>query len=65
SWRSKTAVDVSRLAAHFGGGGHARAAGCTIKAPVSQAIEQVLPFLRDYLAGAGLKNAAGEEKKRA
>lgn len=65
SWRSKMAVDVSRLAAHFGGGGHARAAGCTIKAPVAPAVEQVLPFLRDYLAGAGLKNTAGEEKSRA
>jgi phosphoesterase RecJ-like protein len=64
SWRSRITVDVSRLAAHFGGGGHARAAGCTIKTPISQAIEQVLPFLRSYLAGAGLKNTAGDEKKR-
>ena len=62
SWRSKSAVDVSRLAAHFGGGGHARAAGCTIKAPVTQAVEQVLPFLHDYLTSAGQENTAGEEK---
>lgn len=65
SWRSKSAVDVSRLAAHFGGGGHARAAGCTIKAPVTQAVEQVLPFLHDYLTSAGQENTAGEEKERA
>lgn len=66
SWRSKIGLDVSRLAAHFGGGGHARAAGCTIKAPVAQAVEKVLPFLSDYLAaGAGLKNGAGEERERA
>ncbi|NLY88053.1 MAG: bifunctional oligoribonuclease/PAP phosphatase NrnA [Firmicutes bacterium] len=64
SWRSKIAVDVSRLAAHFGGGGHARAAGCTIKAPLAQAIDQVLLLLREYYAGAGLKNTAEEERER-
>ncbi|MCI1305262.1 MAG: DHH family phosphoesterase [Lachnospiraceae bacterium] len=31
SMRSKDYVDVSRVAAVFGGGGHARAAGCTIQ----------------------------------
>lgn len=30
SFRSRQAVDVSELAKEFGGGGHARAAGCTI-----------------------------------
>jgi phosphoesterase RecJ-like protein len=30
SLRSRQAIDVSDLAAEFGGGGHARAAGCTI-----------------------------------
>ena len=31
SMRSNQAVDVARVAAFFGGGGHARAAGCTMK----------------------------------
>lgn len=30
SMRSKRLVDVSRIAAYFGGGGHVRAAGCTM-----------------------------------
>jgi phosphoesterase RecJ-like protein len=30
SFRSGASVDVSKLAAEFGGGGHARAAGCTL-----------------------------------
>ena len=30
SFRSKGKVDVSSLAAQFGGGGHVNAAGCTI-----------------------------------
>ncbi len=30
SMRSKEAVDVSKVAAYFGGGGHVRAAGCTM-----------------------------------
>ena len=31
SLRSKSYADVSKIAATFGGGGHIRAAGCTIK----------------------------------
>ncbi len=31
SFRSKEAVDVNRLAARFGGGGHVRAAGCVLE----------------------------------
>ncbi|MGQ9780039.1 MAG: DHH family phosphoesterase [Bacillota bacterium] len=45
SWRSGPTVDVSQLAAHFGGGGHARAAGCTIYADLAVAVERVLGFL--------------------
>lgn len=35
SFRSKNDVDVNRLAAQFGGGGHVRAAGCTIEGMMS------------------------------
>ncbi len=44
SFRSKpgpNAVDVARLAGQFGGGGHARAAGAKVKAPLEQVVEQV------------------------
>lgn len=44
SLRSRT-VDVAKVALSFGGGGHIRAAGCTIKAPVEQAREQLLAAL--------------------
>ena len=41
SFRSKT-VDVNAVAAVFGGGGHIRAAGCTIHLPLEQAKAAVL-----------------------
>jgi len=44
SFRSKAgihAVDVARLAANFGGGGHARAAGAKVKESVDQVIKKV------------------------
>ena len=39
-------VDVAQVALSFGGGGHIRAAGCTIYAPVEEAREQLLAKLR-------------------
>lgn len=45
SWRSGPSVDVSQLAAGFGGGGHARAAGCTIHGGLNEAIDRVLAVL--------------------
>lgn len=51
SWRSSVAVDVSKLAAYFGGGGHARAAGCTINGPVDQVVNDVLKFVAEYYEG--------------
>ncbi|ADU51135.1 phosphoesterase RecJ domain protein [Thermaerobacter marianensis DSM 12885] len=49
SWRSNREVDVSRLAARFGGGGHARAAGCTLAGPLEKARVQVLQDVARYL----------------
>lgn len=40
SLRSNSVVDVSRIAVHYGGGGHVRASGCTI--PGGRSIEMVL-----------------------
>lgn len=42
SLRSKSYFDVNRLASQFGGGGHQRAAACTIHAPVPEAIDRVV-----------------------
>ena len=41
SMRSKFA-DVAQLCEKFGGGGHKFAAGCTIKAPVDEAVKKML-----------------------
>ncbi|MFZ5827208.1 MAG: DHH family phosphoesterase [Bacillota bacterium] len=40
--RSRRVVDVGAIAVTFGGGGHARAAGCTLAAPMEEAVAQVL-----------------------
>lgn len=42
SFRGKKGIDVNKIAAKFGGGGHARAAGCTIKAAKKEAETKVL-----------------------
>lgn len=41
SLRSKTNLDVNKIAEHFGGGGHAAASGCVIKMRIDEA-ERVL-----------------------
>jgi phosphoesterase RecJ-like protein len=50
SLRSAGRVDVSALASGLGGGGHSRAAGCTVKAPLPRARELLVA-----LAGAQLR----------
>lgn len=42
SIRTGDRVDATRIAASFGGGGHARRAGCTVPAPLDVAVERVL-----------------------
>jgi phosphoesterase RecJ-like protein len=42
SLRSKGSVDVSRVASYFGGGGHVRAAGCTLNVTVQEAEAAIL-----------------------
>ena len=44
-------VDVGKLAATFGGGGHVRAAGCELAMPLADAKEQVLARAREFLEG--------------
>lgn len=40
--RSKSRVDVNQLAGRFGGGGHVRAAGCTLSGDMQQIMEKVV-----------------------
>ena len=42
-------LDVAQVALCFGGGGHIRAAGCTIYAPVEEAREQLFAKLRELV----------------
>ncbi len=46
SFRSKGKYDVAQVAAQFGGGGHKKAAGCTINGTLEQATEQILAQLK-------------------
>ena len=45
SMRSKFA-DVAKICEVFGGGGHKFASGCTIKAPVEDAVKRVLAEIK-------------------
>lgn len=42
SIRTTDGIDATRIAAHFGGGGHARRAGCTIPGDVASSLEELL-----------------------
>lgn len=48
SWRAQNGGDVSRVAAHFGGGGHRAAAGAEIVGSLSDVQLQVLKATREY-----------------
>ena len=50
SLRGKGDVDVNRIAAAFGGGGHANAAGCTIAGPLDAVTRRVLDAVGAALA---------------
>jgi phosphoesterase RecJ-like protein len=52
SFRSKTSLDVNKVARRIGGGGHARASGASFERGVSmqQAVEQTLEVLLDEYA---------------
>ena len=49
SLRSKTKVDVSRVAVAFGGGGHVRASGFYVKCEPEQILEKILELVREDL----------------
>ncbi len=53
SLRSKNVVDVSEIALRFGGGGHARAAGCSISdVPFTQLMSRVIAEAKVAVASA-------------
>ena len=53
SIRTTDAVDATEIAAAFGGGGHARRAGCTISMAPAQALDEVLTAAAPAMAAAG------------
>jgi bifunctional oligoribonuclease and PAP phosphatase NrnA len=50
SFRSTSVLDVNRFAARFGGGGHARAAGCQFAEPIAAVETRVVAELEKALA---------------
>lgn len=53
--RSRSRVDVNKIAKFFGGGGHKRASGTTIDVPIHVAEERVISFIKRYTNGAKRK----------
>lgn len=51
SFRSKEYVDVSRIAQHLGGGGHVRAAGCSLMMTIEEARQTIEPLIYEALRG--------------
>jgi len=51
SFRSKGDVDVNGIAAHFGGGGHMKAAGCIIEGTLAEAESRILAKAQEVLGG--------------
>lgn len=49
SMRSSSEVNVSQIASFFGGGGHVKAAGCTLKGTSSQIVEQLITKIQSEL----------------
>jgi len=49
SLRSNSWLDVNKVASKFGGGGHVRAAGCTINLPLTEATQSVVLALEEAL----------------
>ncbi len=49
SLRSNSSVDVSKIAAYFGGGGHIRAAGCTMSGSVHDVVNNLSAHIAEQL----------------
>lgn len=53
SLRSQNSVDVSRIASYFGGGGHVRAAGCTMSGRIHDVVNNLSLHIAKQLDAAG------------
>ncbi len=47
SLRGKDGLNVNKIAAFFGGGGHPQAAGCTLKPPLEEAIKIMIEYIKE------------------
>lgn len=56
SFRSKRFLDVNGLAKHFDGGGHERAAGCTVQGTLDTVVRQVISYAETFLQEHGEGN---------
>lgn len=54
SLRSSERIDVSKIAQQFGGGGHARASGCSFTCSYDEAVEQIVNASCEALKQAGI-----------
>lgn len=61
SIRTRGDWDATILAGKFGGGGHRKAAGCTIKAPLGVAKRQMRAAVKDLLKKKAVKNETGAD----
>lgn len=61
SLRSKGSVNVARIAASFGGGGHLHAGGCTLEGPLDAAAERILATMRRAPGMSSVEGAAHAE----
>jgi hypothetical protein len=52
-------IDAAAVLAPLGGGGHARAAGCTLRMGMAAAEKRVLAALRAVLRGDGFRGSPG------
>jgi phosphoesterase RecJ-like protein len=62
SLRAKGEVDVGRIAARFGGGGHANAAGCMLRGSLEDATRAILQAVSEAITRGRDTDGAGREK---
>ncbi len=54
SLRSKTIIDCNAVAGYFGGGGHIRAAGCTMKGTIHDVVNNISKHIEQQLKEKGI-----------
>lgn len=64
SIRTRAPLDATELAKKYGGGGHARAAGCTIHEPLSSAKRVFTKAVNDWLKRYRLPHARGTDPQQ-